>query len=79
MCKKKELSVLILAEEEEDKGEFEEALENPVENETTTAGISLSSVVGIDNPRTMKLEGKIDGNKIVVMIDPGATHNFISP
>lgn len=79
MCKKKELSVLILAEEEEDKGEFEEALENPVENETTTAGISLSSVVGIDNPRTMKLEGMIGGHKVIVMIDPGATHNFISP
>lgn len=64
MCKKKELSVFIVAEEEDNDGEFEEALDNPVE---------------VDNPRTMKLEGRIKGNKEIVMIDPRATHNFISP
>lgn len=41
-------------------------------------GISLNLVVGIDNSRTMKLQGKIKGSKVVVMIGPGATHNFIS-
>lgn len=78
-CKRKELSVLIVAEDEEEEGDFVEASNEPVEDEPITAGISLSSVVGIDNPRTMKLQGRIGGNKVIVMIDPGATHNFISP
>lgn len=41
--------------------------------------ISLNSVVGIDHPRTMKLVGTIKGERAIVMIDPGATRNFISP
>lgn len=35
--------------------------------------------MGIDNPKTMKMVGTINGKEIVVMVDPGATHNFISP
>lgn len=40
--------------------------------------MSLNSVVGIENPKTMKLKGVINGQDVVVMIDLGATHNFIS-
>lgn len=40
--------------------------------------ISLNSVVGITCPKTMKLVGEIAGQKVVVMIDQGATHNFMS-
>lgn len=40
--------------------------------------ISLNSVMGLTSPKTLKLEGSIKGEKVVVMIDPGATHNFIS-
>lgn len=79
VCKKRELSVLIVAKEDDDEGVFEEALEDPVDNEPVSAGISLNSVVGIVNPRTMKLQGQVEGRKVVVMIDPGATHNCISP
>lgn len=39
--------------------------------------VSLNSVIGISNPKIMKLKGLI-GDHEVVMIDPGATHNFIS-
>lgn len=34
--------------------------------------------MGITSPRTMKLLGCIRGDEIVVMVDPGAIHNFIS-
>lgn len=42
------------------------------------AKVSLCSVVGLTGPRTMKLGGEVNGQHVVVMIDPGASHNFIS-
>lgn len=41
-------------------------------------GVSLSSVMGLTNPKTMRMVGTINGGKVIVMVDPGATHNFIS-
>ena len=40
--------------------------------------ISLNSVVGIRNPKTMKMLGSVEKEELIVMIDPGATNNFIS-
>ena len=48
----------------------------PVLNEA--AEISLNLVVGISTPTTMKLQGRIEGQEVVVLIDCGASHNFIS-
>lgn len=48
------------------------------ENPIVPVSVSLNSVVGIDNPKTMRLTGMIMNVPVVVMIDPGATHNFIS-
>lgn len=39
---------------------------------------SLNSVIGLSNPWTMKLRGLLGDSEVVVMIDPGATHNFVS-
>lgn len=77
-CRRKELSVILVDEEEEDDtdgGSTEPPL-SPIEELLTE--VSLNSVVGISNPKTMKLRGKIEGKEIIVLIDPGATHNFIS-
>lgn len=83
-CKNKELSVILLQPEEEGTvreefmnngdtgGECEDVLEN------SQPEISLNSVVGITSPKTMKLLGTLKGREVVVMVDPGATHNFIS-
>ncbi|KAA0039160.1 ty3-gypsy retrotransposon protein [Cucumis melo var. makuwa] len=43
-----------------------------------TVDLSINSVVGLSNPRTMKVKVKIKGEEVVVLIDWGSTHNFIS-
>ena len=40
--------------------------------------MSLNSVVGINNPKTMRQPGTLLNTPVVVMIEPGATHNYIS-
>lgn len=42
------------------------------------AEVSLNSVVGLSNPRTMKLKGKVGNREVFILIDSGATNNFIS-
>lgn len=77
-CKKKELSVLLLdgEEDETDSDGNSESLLSPIAE--VHSEISLNSVVGLSNPKTMKLKGLIGEKEVVVMIDPGATHNFIA-
>lgn len=66
-------------------GVEEELLDEPCELEDTVEGVaalvaevSVNSVVGISSPRTMKLRGVIQSREVVMLIDSGATHNFIS-
>ena len=47
------------------------------DEEMEIVDISLNSVARITNPKTMKLMGKIRNEELVVMIDSGATNNFI--
>ncbi|KAA0045216.1 Ty3/gypsy retrotransposon protein [Cucumis melo var. makuwa] len=40
--------------------------------------LSINSVVGLNNPGTMKVKGKVGEEEVVILIDCGATHNFIA-
>ncbi|KAL0544147.1 hypothetical protein IC582_019259 [Cucumis melo] len=40
--------------------------------------LSLNSVVGLTNPGTMKVKGRVGEEEVVILIDCGATHNFIA-
>lgn len=73
------MSVLIGAENVEEETAEDVVVEELEEvEEGNTVNISLNSVVGISNPKTMKLLGKIDNEELVVMVDYRATNNFIS-
>ena len=39
--------------------------------------ISLSSIVGLTNPKTMKMICTIGGVEVMIMVDPEATNNFM--
>ena len=47
------------------------AIEDPFQ------GISLQSLIGFTNSKTMKMEGSIGGNTVLILINSGATSNFI--
>lgn len=80
-CKKRELSVLLMDDED---GADDQSSEPPSPTEEIPpevkvhSEVSLNSVIGLTNPKTMKLRGFIGNGEVVVMIDPGATHNFVS-
>ena len=42
-----------------------------------TPNITLYALVGSPCPSTMRIEGKIQGQCLVILIDSGSTHNFL--
>ncbi|KAA0054961.1 Transposon Ty3-I Gag-Pol polyprotein [Cucumis melo var. makuwa] len=40
--------------------------------------LSINSVVGLNDPETMKVRGLLQDREVVILIDYGATHNFVS-
>ena len=80
---KKQLNILLVHDEEMgDAGDLDQDWapvdsDSPEMNNIFTAFVSCNSVHGLSKRSTMKLQGKIQDRDIVILIDPGATHNFI--
>ncbi|KAA0040168.1 ty3-gypsy retrotransposon protein [Cucumis melo var. makuwa] len=82
----REMRMFVLHENNEEEEIIEEECAPPkelnmfeVEGEVNAVvELSISSVVGLTNPGTMKVRGKLKGEEIIVLIDCEATHNFIS-
>jgi len=81
-CRNKELQVMMIYDEEmeEENGEGEQRGDGEGDSVFRDEHIELSmnSVVGLTTPQTMKVKGDIEGQPVVVLIDGGATHNFIA-
>ncbi|XP_057452951.1 uncharacterized protein LOC130744819 [Lotus japonicus] len=82
-CPDKQLRVLIVEEGDEDSEEGKVlAMEVEDPEDEIQGEMSMISFYHIANkpqeqPRTMKLQGTIQGVPVLVLIDSGATHNFI--
>jgi hypothetical protein len=82
-CPSRELAAVIIQDEiaieEEFLNPFADEQECKVADvEAVNVEVSSQSVDGLNGPKTMKLEGEIMGRKVVVLLDSGASHNFIS-
>ncbi|KAA0067574.1 Ty3/gypsy retrotransposon protein [Cucumis melo var. makuwa] len=66
----------IVEEDKEEKKELNQIEIN--EDITTIVELSINSVVGLNDPGTMKVRGKLFEEDVIILIDCGVTHNFVS-
>lgn len=73
------MRVLLVQEEEDSEVEGGDLpVTEQVEVVAEKVELSLNSVVGLVTPGTMKLKGRVEELQVTVLIDCGATHNFIA-
>lgn len=70
---------MLLVDDDIKEGDREDYVEEKIERtELEGVELSMNSVIRLTSPKTMKVRGTVNGQKVVVLIDFGATHNFIS-
>lgn len=77
-CKNRELKVLLVQEEVTEEIEGQMSADRLPLERADQVEFSLNSMVGLTNLGTMKLRGAVGSKEAVVLVDCGATHNFLS-
>jgi hypothetical protein len=67
-------------EEEENDGETDLSAEElePTAEEFGVPEISLNALTGVSTPQKMRVRGQFKGGTVVILVDTGSTHNFMS-
>lgn len=78
VCSNKQLQVLLLEEDIENETKEENSEEPEPELEMKTLQLSMYSITGLTSKKSIKLWGTLEDKQVVILIDCGASHNFIS-
>ena len=62
----------------EEENEHEEKREEAPDVECQWMDLSVCLAGGLTQPQTMKLKGELQGQEVLILIDSGASHNFIT-
>uniref|UniRef100_A0A2N9GM02 Integrase catalytic domain-containing protein n=1 Tax=Fagus sylvatica TaxID=28930 RepID=A0A2N9GM02_FAGSY len=77
-CKKLFFIEACLDEEQMDIGEEDETDEIQPEEMDENLSISLHAIAGTPTPQTMRVKANVEGKVVIILIDTGSTHNFMS-
>ena len=68
---------LLLLEGGDEEEDGEKEMMEREEDEEDGGAISLHAIKGVSNNKIIKVEGKVQDNCLLILIDSGSTHNFI--
>ena len=81
---KKTLQIMIVAEDEPKQNEREvskipvwEFSEEVSETQLLSAHVSLNSMLGLANTKSIMIKGALQGKEIMILVDSGASHSFL--
>ncbi|KAJ7960249.1 Ty3/gypsy retrotransposon protein [Quillaja saponaria] len=83
-CRRSQLYQIVLEMEEEEVMEYDTEVSNNIsiteiceEEQQETPRISLHALWGLDEYQTMKIEGIMNNQPLLILVDSGSTHNFL--
>lgn len=79
VCKFKHFQLVLCEGDVDEQSETEAEKEDEVAFEVKTLQLSLKSKEGLTSNQSFKLWGSIQGREVLILVDSGASSNFISP